>query len=95
MQEEEEEAEEEAAWFQGGRDSLIFPRKAQRSWRKTGRTKLTNRGLQTLQGYVISNHIENNEKTVKAVNMQHALKWESICEYYSFVTTGYPVIICF
>lgn len=37
---EEEEEEEESVWFHRGRDSLIYPRKAQRNWRRTRRTKL-------------------------------------------------------
>lgn len=32
--------EEEAVWFHRGRNSLIYPRKAQRNWRRTKRAKL-------------------------------------------------------
>lgn len=36
----EEQEEEEAVWFRRRRYSLIYPRKAQRNWRRTRRTKL-------------------------------------------------------
>lgn len=39
-QKEQEKEEEESVWFHRGRDSLIYPRKAQRNWRRTRRTKL-------------------------------------------------------
>lgn len=38
--EQEEEEEEEAVWFHREGNSLIYPRKAQRNWRRTRRTKL-------------------------------------------------------
>lgn len=36
---EEQEEDEEAVWFHREIDSLIYPRKAQRNWRATRRTK--------------------------------------------------------
>ena len=39
-EQEEEEEEEEAVWFHREGNSLIYPRKAQRNWRRTRRTKL-------------------------------------------------------
>lgn len=35
-----EEEEEEAVWFHRGGDSLIYPRKAQRNWRRTRKAEL-------------------------------------------------------
>lgn len=64
QEEKEEEEEEEAVWIHREIDSLIYPRKAQRNWRRTTRTKLNQRRKAESTGLCHFNFSQTNLKNI-------------------------------